>query len=198
MWPLWLNAPRYANHKTDSDIPPPTRSLGSGSVHSKNVTLTTLTMAGTRYAKVLLLEAPRKLSWLSTSSWLLTSIFGIFQQRPPHLLDLWFLPLNTPLPSYLGRHSPLLLHGVWLGARERSWNKSPLAVCSKTISHEWFGVSPLLSQNVGESSHCGSFTTLAELRRHSEAPWTFKPLAPAGQTFTGYKIFFQCSEKLTQ
>jgi hypothetical protein len=38
-------------------------------------------------------------------------------------------------------------------------NKSPLAVCSKTISREWFGVSPLLSQNVRKSSHCGSFNT---------------------------------------
>jgi hypothetical protein len=28
--------------------------------------------------------------------------------------------------------------------------KSPLAVCSKTVSREWFGVLPLLSQNVGE------------------------------------------------
>ena len=38
-------------------------------------------------------------------------------------------------------------------------NKNPLAVCSKTVSCEWFGVSPLLNQNVGESSRCGSFTT---------------------------------------
>ena len=67
-----------------------------------------------------------------------------------------FLPLNTPLPSYSGRHSPLPLRGVWLWAPECSWNKSPLAVCIKTVSHEWFGVSPLLSQNVGESSCCGS------------------------------------------
>ncbi|EDL32220.1 mCG148097 [Mus musculus] len=37
-------------------------------------------------------------------------------------------------------------------------NKNPLAVCSKTVSCEWFGVSPLLSQNVGESSCCGSFS----------------------------------------
>jgi hypothetical protein len=91
--------------------------------------------------------------------WLLTGIFGIFQQRPPHLLELWFLPLNTPLPSYLGTTvGPLPLHGVWLWPRERSWIKSPPAVCSKTVSHEWFGVSPLLSQNVGESSRCGSFS----------------------------------------
>ncbi|EDL10415.1 mCG1044775, partial [Mus musculus] len=34
------NAPRYANHKTDSDIPPPTHFLGSRSIHSKKVTLT--------------------------------------------------------------------------------------------------------------------------------------------------------------
>jgi hypothetical protein len=50
------NAPRYANHKTDSDIHPPTRFLGSKSVHSKKVNLTT---AGTRYANVLLLGALR-------------------------------------------------------------------------------------------------------------------------------------------
>jgi hypothetical protein len=99
--------------------------------------------------------------WLCTSSWLLTGTLGIFQQRPPHPLELWFLPLNTPLPSYSGRHSPLCLHGVWLWAREHSWNKSSLAVCSKTVSCEWFGVSPLLSQNVGESSRCGSFRVKA-------------------------------------
>ena len=40
-------------------------------------------------------------------------------------------------------------------------NKNPLAVCSKTVSCEWFGVSPLLSQNVGESSRCGSFRVKA-------------------------------------
>ncbi|EDL35741.1 mCG1037450, partial [Mus musculus] len=47
---------RYANHKTDSDIPLPTRFcfLGSKSAHSKKVTLT---IAGTRYATVLLLGA---------------------------------------------------------------------------------------------------------------------------------------------
>jgi hypothetical protein len=38
--------------------------------------------------------------------------FGIFQQRPSHLLELWFLPLNTPLLSYSGRHGPLPLRGV--------------------------------------------------------------------------------------
>jgi hypothetical protein len=65
--------------------------------------------------------------------------------------------LNTPLPIYSGCHGPLPLCGIWLWAWERSWNKSPLAVCSKTISHEWFWVSPLLSQNMGESSRCGSF-----------------------------------------
>jgi hypothetical protein len=73
---------------------------------------------------------------------------------------LWFLPLNTPLPSYSGHHGPLPLHGVCTWALECSWIKSPLAVCSKTISPEWFGVSPLLIQNVVESSRCGSFTTL--------------------------------------
>ena len=154
MWPLW--APRHANHKTDSDFPPPTCFLGSGSVLSKKVNLTHPDR--TRYAQVLLLEAPRKLSWLSTSLWILTGIFGIFQQGPPHLPELWFLPLYTPLPSYLGCYGPLLLCGVWLWTRERSWNKSPLAFCSNSVSCEWFGVSPLLSQNMGESSHCGSFS----------------------------------------
>jgi hypothetical protein len=37
--------------------------------------------------------------------------------------------------------------------------KSPLEVCIKAVSCEWFGVLPLLSQNVGESSLCGSFTS---------------------------------------
>jgi hypothetical protein len=67
---------------------------------------------------------------------------------------LWFLPLNTQL---LGAPWSSTLRGVWLWAWEHSWNKSSLAVCSKTVSREWFGVSPLLSQIVGESSRCGSF-----------------------------------------
>jgi hypothetical protein len=66
--------------------------------------------------------------WICTTSWLL---IGIFQQCPPHPLELWFLPLNTLLPSYSGHHGPLPLCGVWLWARELSWNKSPLAVCRK-------------------------------------------------------------------
>jgi hypothetical protein len=53
------------------------------------------------------------------------------------------------IKNNLWAHCPLPLHGVQLWVPERSWNKSPLAVCIKTISREWFGVSPLLSQNVG-------------------------------------------------
>ena len=51
-----INAPRHANQKTDSDIPPPTCFLGSGSVCSKR---TTLTIHGTCYANVLLLESQK-------------------------------------------------------------------------------------------------------------------------------------------
>jgi hypothetical protein len=38
-------------------------------------------------------------------------------------------------------------------------NKNPLAVCNKFLVGD-FGVPPLLSQNVGESSRCGSFTNV--------------------------------------
>jgi hypothetical protein len=44
---------RRCNHKTDSNIPPPTCFLGSGSVPSKKVTLT---HPGTHFANVLFLE----------------------------------------------------------------------------------------------------------------------------------------------
>jgi hypothetical protein len=115
----------------------------------------TLTGAGTLYAKVLLLEAPRKLSWLSTSSWLLTGIFGIFSTTPFSPPWVVVSSFKYPLTELLRHHGPLPLRGVWLWAREHSWNKSPLAVCSKTAFHEWFGVLLLLSQNVGESLRCG-------------------------------------------
>lgn len=62
-------------------------------------------------------------------------------------------PLSQLL--YLPRSLPMA--GVWLWARQHSWNKSLLAICIKTLPREWIGVSPLLSQNVRESSHCGSF-----------------------------------------
>ena len=139
MWPLWLNAPRYANHKTDCDIPPPTCFLGSKSVHSKKVTLPHPDHCWNLQCKCAILRGSKKLSWeitltitrysswlswLCTSLWLLTGIFGIFfQQRPPHFLELCFLPLNTPLSSYSGRHGPLPLRGVWPWAREPSWIK---------------------------------------------------------------------------
>jgi hypothetical protein len=97
--------------------------------------------------------------WLCTSLWLLSGIFGIFQQRPSHLLELWFFPLNTPLLSYSGRHSPLPLRGVWPWARERSWIKILLQFAARPFLVGDFGVSPLLSQNVGESSRCGSFNS---------------------------------------
>jgi hypothetical protein len=61
--------------------------------------------------------------WLCTSLWFLTGIFGIFQQCPPYFLELWFLPLNTPLPSYSRCHGLLPLCGVWPWAQERSWIK---------------------------------------------------------------------------
>ena len=51
-----LSAPRYANHKTDSDIPPPTHFLSSRSIHSKKVTLTITRSCN---ANVLLLGALR-------------------------------------------------------------------------------------------------------------------------------------------
>jgi hypothetical protein len=100
--------------------------------------------------------------WLCTSLWLLTGIFGIFffQQHPPHFLELWFLPLNTPLSSYSGCHGPLPLRGEWPWARERSWIKILLQFAARPFLVGDFGVSPLLSQNVGESSRCGSFSTL--------------------------------------
>ena len=117
MWPLWHNAPRHVNHKTDSDIPLPTSFLGSGSVHSKKVTLT---FAGTLYANVLLLEAHRKLSWLSTS---LNWYFWYFPTTPSPSPWVVVSSFKYPLPSYSGCHSPLPLCGVWLWAPERSWNK---------------------------------------------------------------------------
>ncbi|EDK98439.1 mCG1038759, partial [Mus musculus] len=36
------------------------------------------------------------LYFLVTLNWYL---WYFFQQRPPHFLELWFLPLNTPLSS---------------------------------------------------------------------------------------------------
>jgi hypothetical protein len=81
---------------------------------------------------------------------------------PPWVVGFFFLLIH-PLPAT--QHTtvgPLSLSGVWLWAWECSWNKSPLGVCSKTISHEWFGVSPILSQNVGESSQCASFRAIGE------------------------------------
>ena len=97
----------------------------------------TPTTPGTHYANVLMLL---RLIHSCLDFPLLTGIFGIFQQRPPHPLDLWFLPLNTPLPSYSAYRSPLALHGLWLWAWELSWNKSPLAICIKTVSPVIWGV----------------------------------------------------------
>jgi hypothetical protein len=85
MWPLWLNAPRYANHKTGRDILPPTCFLGSKC----------------SFKECAIVRGSYKLSWeitrtiigyslwllrLCTSLWLLTGIFGILQQCPPHFL----------------------------------------------------------------------------------------------------------------
>jgi hypothetical protein len=121
----------------------------------------TLTAPGTCYENVLLLETHRNCidSYsLVTLNW----YFGIFPTPSP---PLWvvvssFKYLLSPL---LGAHIPLPLHGVQLWVPEHAWNKSPLAVCIKTVSREWFGVPPLLSQNVGEFSCCGSFNITKSL-----------------------------------
>ena len=169
MWPLWLNAPRYANHKTDGDIPSPTCFLGSGSFVHKGPPWRFMeyTMQMCLIETVLRNNLTIiKYFFLVTSSWLLTGIVGIFQQRPPHPLELWFLPLNTPSPSYSG---PMVLYPCMVydcGSQSALGIKSPLAVCIKTVSREWFGVSSLLSQNVGESSLCGAFI--------SWSPWPWQ------------------------
>jgi hypothetical protein len=121
----------------------------------------TLTAPGTCCANVLLLETHRNcldshsLVTLNWDFW----YFPTTPSPPPWVVVSSFKYLLTQL---LGAHGPLPLRGVWLWAPECSWNKSPLAVCINTVSHEWFGVSPLLIQNVGESSCCESFSTLQD------------------------------------
>jgi hypothetical protein len=63
-----------------------------------------------------------------------------------------------PLIQLLGCQGPLPLRGVWPWARERSWIKILLQFAARPFLVDDFGVSPLLSQNVGESSRCGSFS----------------------------------------
>ena len=76
----------------------------------------------------------------------------------------WFAKLRlccNPIKSVPIPHSwsevlyPCMVYDC--GPQSAPGIKSPLAVCIKAISCEWFGVSPLLSQNMGESSPWGSF-----------------------------------------
>ena len=131
-----------------------------------------LTVAGTHYANVLLLDTLRNcldFHFLVTLNWYFW-YFPTTPSPPPWVVVSSF---KYPLTQLLGAHGPLTLCGVRLWAPECSRHKSPLAVCIKTVSHEWFGVSPLLNQNVGESSHCGSFNNMTISLRET-GMWCFE------------------------
>ncbi|EDL33616.1 mCG1037753, partial [Mus musculus] len=76
-----LNAPRYANHKTDSDIPPPASFLGSKSVHSQKGLLETVLRDNRNNYQVFLVTLVT-LYFLGTLNWYL-----------------WYFPTKpSPLP----------------------------------------------------------------------------------------------------
>jgi hypothetical protein len=92
------------------------------------------------------------------------------------------LPFYSPMPGvcsfspYPWAHNQLLYPYMEYELSPVHWSflSKPLAVCIKTISREWFWVSPLLRQNVGEASHCGSFIWC--MGRESHPPLTPKNL----------------------
>jgi hypothetical protein len=127
MWRLWLSAPRYANHKTDGDSPPPTHCLGLGNVLSEKVTLTHPDHCWNPLCKGALARDSLLLSWLSTSLGLLTGIFGVSQQCPPHTLWVVVSSFKYPLTQLFG--APRSSTPAWcmtVGPRVLL-NKSPLA-----------------------------------------------------------------------
>jgi hypothetical protein len=73
----------------------------------------------------------RILNWGILKGWEAPLIIREMQIKTT--LRFYLTPVRMAKIKISGCHIPLPLRGVWLWARECSWNKSPLAVCSKTV-----------------------------------------------------------------